>query len=471
MTKPDPGAIGQQLMKAGVVPEGYSVEELRLIPVNAKIAACGLDLNDQMALAAAREAARTAGKQELAGGPDPITDGRPTYMRVVAWMCHEGRNRNGDAFVRQELPAAAAKIDVRHPLVMDWNHAAILGGPGRVIGFWYKADYAFDQKAAEGEGRWGILVEGLMFAWAYPEIADAMLAEQARSGSIDFSMACIPSSVEFGEVDGKHAAILHNPVFFTHSALDVPPGDPDAVGLAKEDKDGVDHTSAEGDLRHQLTSASAHTQEKAMKIKLTVVANEAGDKLTIRAEGVDEQGNVVAAETLEGVALTKLEEKIAELTAKLNEAGTEKTELETKLAASKSGSEEVEAMVEGLKKELDLKAEKIAELEGKVAEFEAEKQKLAKAEKLAARKAELPESYLAEHEKLDAEKKAEVEARWADMSDELWAEKVDDINKAVPASARTASYLERSKKEGLIPAHRDDNKPASIADRVARVLG
>jgi hypothetical protein len=150
---------------------------------------------------------------------------------------------------------------------------------GPIIGVWTKLDYAFDQKAVDGQGAWGILAEGVMFAWAYPEIADQMLAEQGRNETVDFSMACIPSSVEFGEIDGKRAAILHNPIFFTLSALDVPPGDKDAVGVVKE---GDDSENVEQNLKQQLTGASFAVAENGL---LTIDNNKGETFMSSRSLG------------------------------------------------------------------------------------------------------------------------------------------------------------------------------------------
>lgn len=479
--------ISEQLKKrlAQVLPKGYEAELARVVEISGKVQPVAeLSDEDRAALVFATEQGITA------GGPDPITDGKPTLMRVVAWMCHEGVNRNGDAFVAEELPSAAAKVTARNPLVMDWNHAAIVGGPGRIIGVWSKLDYAFDKQARSGQGAWGILAEGVMFAWAYPDIADTMLAEQERKGKVDFSMACIPSSVEFGEMDGKRAAILHNPIFFTLSALDVAPGDKDAIGVVKE---GDNRDVVEEELRQQLTGASSvtangvgswtisngitsytllldpaplmRTASMSIKLSATATRNEAGE-LEIVATAVDADGKELAKETF----VTKTEPVVK---AEVHAASEAKiAEQETLLEASKISFAELEATAEELgnqvtelQAQLDAKVAELAAAQAALAEIEAEKLALEQAKRMEKRMAELPESYREAHMKRDEARRAEIEAEWAKMSDEQWAAKLEDISLALPkGTARIATFLERSQREGLLPVAA---APAEVSDAQA----
>ena len=39
----------------------------------------------------------------VASSPGPIVDGKPRMLFISAWMVHEGRNENGDAFIAAEL--------------------------------------------------------------------------------------------------------------------------------------------------------------------------------------------------------------------------------------------------------------------------------------------------------------------------------------------------------------------------------
>ena len=42
-----------------------------------------------------------ADQLELAAGP--IVEGKPRMLLLTAWIAHEGRNNNGDAFLKEEL--------------------------------------------------------------------------------------------------------------------------------------------------------------------------------------------------------------------------------------------------------------------------------------------------------------------------------------------------------------------------------
>lgn len=211
-----------------------------------KLVECTARITPITGMATEREL-QLASRVEEAGGPPLITDGHPTIARVVAWLCHEGVNRNGLCFVKEELPAAAAKIQAPNLLPMDFNHSAtasIDADVQRAIGVWYQAEYAFDPQACDGKGAWGILATGMMWAWMNPDYANQLLLDQERLGAVRFSMACIPGSSEYlenPETPGMQMEIAHNPIFFTLSALNIPGADPDAVGIVSE-----------GDLRPDL---------------------------------------------------------------------------------------------------------------------------------------------------------------------------------------------------------------------------
>ena len=172
------------------LPEGYNLDDLRLLECRAQFQSVDgeLEAEEQAVVASIKEA-----------GPALMTDGKPTIMRVVAWMCHgDIPNKNRDAFVKEELQSLAPAL-FRQPNfgVMDFNHSAVIpwSDDPKVIGVWYKAEYAFDQAANEGKGAWGVLATGMMFAWAFPEQANALLGEQGRSGFVAFSMAATPGGI------------------------------------------------------------------------------------------------------------------------------------------------------------------------------------------------------------------------------------------------------------------------------------
>lgn len=161
-----------------------------------------------------------------------VTSGEPTKLHVVAWLGHEGMNRNRLVFRAEDLPKAAAKIGGGNPLPMDWNHSAVVpqGDLPKAIGAWYKAEAKWNPEARNGQGAMGVEAHGVVWAWAFQDYAKEMLAMQMHRGYVEFSMACIPTKVEMGEDSDGRYEIAIDPVFFTLSALNVPPADPDAKG-------------------------------------------------------------------------------------------------------------------------------------------------------------------------------------------------------------------------------------------------
>jgi len=168
-----------------------------------------------------------------------VTDGEPTKLLVTAWMVHEGKNNNNLVFRAEDLEAAAAKIAPPNFLPMDWNHSAVIPAEGvaKAIGVWYSAESRFDPMAYEGRGAQGIQAKGVVWAWAFPDYATEMMKIQQERGFIEFSMACIPTSTERGRDQNGAFEVAIEPVFFTLSALNVPPGDPDAKGIIQNPDD------------------------------------------------------------------------------------------------------------------------------------------------------------------------------------------------------------------------------------------
>lgn len=417
-------SLKQQLEKAhGVVID----EGVHLVPVTAQmIQTSELDGEEVAAIASYNKA----------GGPPMVTGENPTIMRVVAWMCHEGINRNRQGFVKEELPAAAARIAAPHFLVMDWNHSAVVGfeDEQRIIGVWYKADYAFDPKAQ----KYGVLVTGVMFAWANPEIANIMLAEQERNGHLDFSMACIARSTEYGTDEKGAYAILHNPIFFTNSGLDVAPADPAAVGVAVEGDAAADF---EESAREQLTKS---------------------DNL--------QPAELLAAAALEESNMEELQQQLAALEAQLAEKDTalealsgEKASLEAQVAeidALKTSNEEMSIKVEAIGSELATAQEALATvtaerdtLLAEKSDREAREAEEAKVATLKARIESLPESIRKAHAKRSEEVRTALEEKWGGMSDENWEFYRD--NELLGGAAVKIGYVARSTREGVLPTASD----------------
>jgi hypothetical protein len=383
---------------------------------------------------------------DTAGGPPPISNGLPTVMRVVAWMCHEGVNNNRLAFVKEELPAAAAKIAAPNFLVMDWNHSAVFQyqGDQRIIGVWYKADYAHDPRAKAGQGAWGVLVTGVMFAWANPEIANAMLAEQERNGKLDFSMACISQSSEFVRreaSEGGSYVIAHNPIFFTNSALDVTPADVDATGRGKE---GSDNPDFEDETRANLTAHNDAVVEAAALAVASRLKEEKMDELQLKLE-----------KALADLATAN--EKIAELSAKLDTAAKSAetaTGSVSELELAKKSLEEAHVAAVAEKDRLIAELnEKLTVATTRITEIDAKEAEKAAADKLAARIEMLPAAVKANFEKATSEQKEILKKGWAAKSDEEF-ENYIKVDLAVFATASLngrTGYRDRSEKEGILP--------------------
>lgn len=444
------------------LPAGRTVRDLRLVQARATVQPLAeVPEADRARIAAAADAARDA--LATAGGPPLITDGEPTKMLVTAWMCHEGRNNNGLFFVREELPDAAAKIKAPNVLPMDWNHSAVLGWSfdQKAIGVWFSAEYAFDPRARDGAGAWGLLAQGVMWAWAFPEYADTMLAEQERHGHLEFSMACLPTSTELVTDASGRYEIAHHPVFFTLSALDVPPADPDARGRGQEGSYDADtHATQRRDLLSAADAPAsgavaadpAHPQEDAPMADqnpLEARVAELSSQLETLTTQLTDNGAAVATAT--GRA-TAAEAQVAELTAQLAEARTAADALRTELEAAQASAATLQTTLETA--------------QARVAEFEARDAEAAADRRLATRIAELPEAYRAAHAKRPEADRQVVETRWRNANDEQWAAIKGDL--AVVSGLRPVDYLRLSRDEGdtALPAGTATAGLSALMDKV-----
>lgn len=454
---------------AASLPEGYNLENLRVFTGSAKIIGTEtLDAAEQTVIAKVTETA----------GPPKITEGKPTILRVVAWMAHEGPNYNRQGFVKEELQALAPTL-FRAPNfgVMDFNHSAVLpdflaNGHPKVLGVWYKSEFAFDAAAKEGAGAWGIVVTGMMFAWAFPEHANQMLGEQSRSGKLSFSMACVPGVIE-ERVDSMGPwDVLHNPVFFTVSALDIKPADGDALGEGSENpavsedmlREGVFGTAATAAwtdipswLKQQV--AIAAKQGETMEILEQLKAEKAA--ALVKIEELSTQGATQVA------SITTLEAKVLALESKIAELETANAGFTTKIA-------ELETARTAVAAELVTTAARVAELEGQLktaadqlAAVEAEKAAKAKSERLAGRIAALPASFQAAHAKKEVETRSRVETKWAEMDDATWTQYVAE--ELLGYTTVVASYKARSEAEGTVIAA-DVEDGESFGARAARLI-
>lgn len=370
----------------------------------------------------------------VASSPGPIADGKPRMLFISAWMAHEGRNENGDAFVAAELekrvkeglfaPPYAGMIDDDHDFMAR--------------GFWYKTVYAFDEQAQ----RWGIFANGAIWAWRFPELADRLTAEQVREGKIMVSMSTVPESREFTNnytgFEGQHTTVLHNPVFFTTSLLSIPPGDAEARGKVSEDS-----------KKHMMEPEDMMDPDKDLdKSQLSV-----SEEVTMPNENVTAETTEVV-ETPETVAeTTEVVETVTEETTPKVEAATEvaeqkneeKTVANDEVATLTAKLAEAEVTIKSLTEAKQALEVVLADTKNKLQVYvDAEAAKLA-AEKVAARLNEVPEVI-----KTNLEKHAEkdvVLARWATLPDNEWQIVVASL-KAVDTGV---SFTKRSEDSGTLP--------------------
>lgn len=362
--------------------------------------------------------------------------GRPRMLLLTAWIVHEGRNLNGQAFIKQELERRVQQglFSPPHPGMIDFNHDF------EPRGIWYKSSFAFDPKA----DKWGIVASGALWAWRFPELADALLAEMHREGTIKVSMAALPESVEFTrnhpEADGDFTEVIHNPVFFATSVLSVPPADPDARGNASEIDDEVPIPAKkieEEEVEEEPTAvlANKHKEDKTMEKELEVLQKELEDTKKALQESEDK--------------VKTLEEEKETFEAMVTESEEKAETLETKI-----GEMEV-----ALKSVSDIKTEiegKLNEATEKLAEIEAEKEEAAKDARLEARIAELPKVV---QENLNSHPEVEdIKASWREMEDEEW----NTVRRSFDLASDSPDYVKRSEEEGAVPSgKRKDNDEGS----------
>lgn len=422
---------------ASKLPADRPAENLRIITAYGSIQATtdGLTPTEQALIAA--ETARL----DTAGGPPMLTNGAPTIMRIVAWLGHEGKNDNDLAFVADELGPAADRIREPNFLLMDFNHSAVLpfSFDQKAIGVWYRAEKRWDPKAKNGQGAYGILAFGIMWAWAFPDYANNMLADQEREGVLKFSMACLPETVEFARDQDGPFEIAHNPVFLTLSALDVTPADKDALGLGKE---GSDDPQLEQQLTTKLIAASHDEPEARTPLPALAAQALTEDQMDELQKEINTLKEQLAAAVSRIDALTAAETEVKTLTAEVESLKSQLTEVETTKDALVAEAQQLRESADQLNTELTAAREQLDAVAAKEA---AE----AKTARYATRLAELPESYVAALEKRTADEQAAFERKWTDASDEDFADFKKEIEFAF--SNLRVSYVDISRREGRLP--------------------
>lgn len=446
-------------------------EKVYDIPLIAQIVAseAAADLNETESLLVAQ--------YEDAGGPPLITDGKPTLIRFVAWMAHASDDRskpyinaNRLAFVKDDLEEAAKEIGGVNPLVMDWNHSAVRpwSEGEKVIGVWHSAKLEWNDKVEA----WGILAQGVMFAWAFPDIANSMLADQERLGHVRFSMACISQSVEMTQDNDGYFSFAHKPVFFTLSGLDVPNADAAANGRGKE---GSQDPELEEKLAKDLLAAHS--------VEVTPEIVSIADRLLAALKRADEVAQhpepLLQVASIEENTMTP--EEIAALTA-ANDASTARVteleallvETETRASVAETRITEVETARDAVAGELTTANEEITRLTGeletaaaRLATIDAEEAAAAKEALVATRLASLPAAFQKAFAKKVAEAQTKLKNKWADMSDEEFSFYVsEELLVSVPTMQM--SYLQRTEQENITALPVSQEGDDSVSARIAR---
>lgn len=386
-------------------------------------------------------------------------DGKPRMLLITTWMAHEGRNLNGQAFVKVELEQQVRNglFSPPHSGMIDFDHDF------DPRGFWYKSAFAYDEKA----GKWGIILNGAIWAWRFDELSNMLLAEMQREGFIQVSMSALPGSLEvtqnYPEFEGERTEILHNPVFFTTSVLDIPPADPDAKGTATEETG-----------QNLLGTPPVASDDNTLSIDELLETEVNVDDVLVLA-GHENDGNQGGQEMDKELDILRQELEAAKT--KLDETDTAKVEAETKLSeaeiAKKELTEEVSSLkvkiselevalqsVNDTKEKLEVELAQVREELDKareiIATFEAAKAEKEKEERFQSRMAELPEVV---KKNLEAHEDAELLTKMIrDAGDEEWTvtRKYFDI-----AVTQGPNYTERSDAEGGLPTSGSNNKGGS----------
>lgn len=429
---------------------GFTPELARFLPVEATVESFDSSVETKLL--------NTFTEQGIKEAAGPVENGRPRMLKMTAWMAHGGpANRNGDAFLEEDLQKIALDGLFAPPYlgIMDFNHDF------NPYGVWYSAEYKYNQAA----GQYGLLAEGALFAWRFPELADKILAEQTRKGFVDVSMAAMPEWIEEREgADGRRESVLRKPVFVAVSILDVAPGDPNARGFGSESEDST-RADRETELNKALLSIHAAGGE-AFKIwhnlvaaKLEGASQTISQEETQMDEKIIEQLTAALQESLGEQARGLLDElksavadaaKVPGLEATIAQLETTVAELTASLAASEEAKDTAATEVESLQTALQAKNEELSSLSEAFNALKAEHDKLtesveaeAKTALREARLAKLPEGYRKALEGRSEESRERIIARYTEMSDEEFTEELEVIS----VTSRQ-SFADRSAAEG-----------------------
>lgn len=425
---------------------------------------------DDVATSEATPFAKAFLKAHDTAATDPLfgTNGKPRMLRVSLWMAHaDVANRNGDGFHAADLRAAVAKglAEPGTPLMLDFDHGF------DPIGVWYKAQYTHNPKANYHGvlGHDGVLLEGVIFAWRYAEIADRMLADQSRQGFVEGSMACMGSGYEKGtDKFGDSVYWINDPVFFTCSVLDVPPADPSAKGLVSENPDETPE-----ERERALKAASQIPEGVADPMEQWVMdLSAAADLATAEEEAMKELENLIAAfkavmgevtseqteqirALLQAVASNPaLEAQVAELTASLEAAEARAVAAEAQVAELETAATERELQSGLIQEQLTAAQAELVVFREAQAEAERVAAEAAAVALREARLAQLPATVQAKLEEMDEEKREKVIAKWLAEDEETWNEVT--LAALTVGQESAPDYVGRSKEEGALGSAADE---------------
>lgn len=360
-------------------------------------------------------------------------NGKPRMLKLTAWIAHGGYpNRNRDMFVAEDLKAVVDGGLFAPPYMgmVDYNHDFNL------YGSWFKARYEYDPVAEA----YGILAEGAIFAWRFPELADRMLAMQSRLGHIDVSMACMPGDVDFAEDELGTYAILRSPTFFTTSVLDVDPADASARALGTED---VTQTTLEREQELMLASAQSDNFELTevdMKVEELIEA--------FRAVVAEENQSQFAPLVEAATRLPEVEEMLAAKETEVEVVTAKVTTLEETVATMETAAAESELALTTARAEIETKDAELEALRAFKASVDEEKATAEKAERRAAILASFSEAGKTAFEAMTEEKQEKMLARWEAIEDE---DELEVVLAGLRAKVEPkGQYETASDKEGIL---------------------
>lgn len=363
--------------------------------------------------------------------------GKPRMLRITAWIAHEGVNLNGDGFLRSDLEEVIDAGLFRSPNIgmIDWDHDFT------PIGAWTSAKGDIDPKT----GTYGILAEGAVFAWRFPEQTAYIEKTQKEKGNVPVSMAAKEQWFDhIKTADGRSARLVRKPAFFTTSVLTVAPGDPNARSFSGDDPDQL---SVERELALSETATIATLQEE----------NKMEEKIINELKALPEEIRSVFKPVVEAAEkLPAAEEALRSKETELTAANEKVAALETQVTEANSQVEEVRVALEAKASELEAANVELETLRAFKAEIDAKEEEKVLAEKKEARLAELSEATRKALEAKPEDVRNKIIERWVSQDEETW-----EITKS--SLSLSKSYEERSRDEGTLAGGADGEKVGKYA--------